>query len=361
MIKVGENREVKFDKGLRLPRQDNFDIAGYELIESDLFEGYDRIYKNFNFSIFIDDYCNADCKFCVAQLRFQHRNEIYKKQRIESTKEYLNRLEKVLDMLRPLNPSISITGGEPSLSPKLEGVLKLVDGFGFRKRTMTTNGSGLLKQRFGGASVLDLLLRYGWNHLNISRASIDDEVNRQIMRFAGDTAFCDIRELREVLLYLEGTDLKHRLSCLLLKECVSSVEDIKNYVDFYEEIGANNFIFRELMDYSRQAINTEKIAYCDENKVKLNDIWSDFEQFPEFKPYLNLLGYYYYVEIYKYRNSVVASESADLNQQYKEKSKNPHVIYEMVFHPNGNLNASWVDKEEILMKYDAGKMAVMQY
>jgi hypothetical protein len=63
------------------------------------------------------------------------------------------------------------------------------------------------------------------------------------------------------------------------------------------------------------------------------------------------LGYYYYVEIYKYRGVTVASESANMLQQGKEVANHPDRVYEMVFHPNGNLCASWVDKERILDRY----------
>lgn len=44
------------------------------------------------------------------------------------------------------------------------------------------------------------------------------------------------------------------------------------------------------------------------------------------------------------------SEKFEL-QLYKEKEKHKDIVYEMVFHPNGNLNGSWVDNEEILLPY----------
>ena len=73
------------------------------------------------------------------------------------------------------------------------------------------------------------------------------------------------------------------------------------------------------------------------------------EFYPEITPYLNLVGYYYYVEIYKYNGCTIASESADLEQQYAEKKKNRDMIYEMVFHTNGVLAGSWVPTEDILI------------
>lgn len=36
----------------------------------------------------------------------------------------------------------------------------------------------------------------------------------------------------------------------------------------------------------------------------------------------------------------------------EEKSKSPETVFEMVFHPNGNLNGGWVDNEDILLGYE---------
>ena len=68
---------------------------------------------------------------------------MYKKSKIASDDEYLSRLDDILNRLRPLNPSISITGGEPTKSRRLVPILRLIEKYGYRKRTLTTNGSGL--------------------------------------------------------------------------------------------------------------------------------------------------------------------------------------------------------------------------
>lgn len=358
IIKVGDERNIKFDMNLRESRNvykqggnSDYDINKYELLDYEFKDGgKKKVYKNLNFSIFVDDYCNADCKFCVAQLRYHHRNELYAKGHICDHDEYLNRLEEVLKVVRPLNPSVSLTGGEPTLSPILTDILKLIDKYNFRKRTITTNGSGLLKIQ-DNDTILNNLIKYNWNHLNISRVHWDDKINREIMKYAVDKEYCDMNRLKEILSICNNSTLHHRLSCLLLKECVHSVNDIKAYADAFSKIGANNFIFRELMDYDKTAINTEKMSYCNDNKIKLYEIWHEFEDHPEFIPYLNILGYYYYVELYKYNGMTIASETADLNIQNKEKLLHPDVVYEMVYHTSGHLTGSWVETEEILDKY----------
>lgn len=343
-IKVGSDRVINFDKQLRYDRQKYYNVFEYETVPY----RDKKVYKNFNFSIFIDDYCNADCKFCVAQLRYEHRHLIYKKEKLDYD-DYMRQLETVLKEIRHLNPSISITGGEPTMSPKLLDVLKMVDKYDYRKRCITTNGSHLL-DIVNGKTIIEHLIKYNLAHLNISRVSENEEVNKRVMRYNSEEGYCSNDMLKDILAITNKSSLSHRISCLLIKDIVDSVEKIKNYINFYSSIGADNFIFRQLMNYSQDAINKEKIDYCNEHNVELNEIWEQMDD--EFIPYLNILGYYYYVEIYKYRGLTVASESADLNQQYKEFAKHPDVIYEMIYHPNGNLCGSWVDKDKVLIKND---------
>ena len=58
------------------------------------------------------------------------------------------------------------------------------------------------------------------------------------------------------------------------------------------------------------------------------------------------------MEIYKYKGTTVASESADLNIQTREQKKYPDTVFEMVLHNNGNLCGSWIDNEQILDRYE---------
>lgn len=348
-IKVGAEREIKWNPQLRLDRQKNYDITKYESTPFTFEAGDFNVYKNFNYSIFIDDYCNADCKFCVAQLRYANKGLMYKKEKIPEN-EWLKRCEEMLEFIRPLNPSISITGGEPTISKKLIPVLEMVNRLGFRKRTITSNGSHLF-DKVGNKMIIDHLIDNGWNHLNISRPAINNEESQRIMRFNNTEGFCSNEMMKDIISITNDCDMKHRISCLLLKEGVNSVDKMKEYLNTYIDLGANNFIFRELMDYDQSAINLEKTQYCVDNKVRLNDIWANIDNYPEFEKYLNILGYYYYVEIYKYRGVTVASESANMLQQGKEVANHQDRVYEMVFHPNGNLCASWVDSERILDRY----------
>ncbi len=169
-------KTMKFQP-LREKRQELYNIEDYSLLDFS-FEGLEKkVYSNCNLSLFVDDYCNADCKFCVAQLRFENRGQLYKKCKIEDDKSYYDRLRYVLDYLKPINPSISLTGGEPTKSHRLPEILRIIEQYGYRKRTFTTNGSGLLDM-MEGKQVINHLIDNHFQHLNISKAHYNEDLNR---------------------------------------------------------------------------------------------------------------------------------------------------------------------------------------
>ena len=226
MVKVGVDREIRFDKKLRYQRQEDYDINDYELL-SWHFAGRERkVYKNLNLSIFVDDECNADCRFCVAQLRYEHRKQLYRKEHIAEDTQYLARLREVLEAVRPLNPSVSITGGEPTISPKLFPVICLVDELGFRKRTITTNGSGLLSI-VEGKTIAEHLMERKFDHLNISRACVDEEKNKKIMRYGAEKAYCSNEDIKRIAGILQTGNMRIRMSCILLQSAVKDTAGIK--------------------------------------------------------------------------------------------------------------------------------------
>ena len=342
-------KTMKFQP-LREKRQELYNVEDYSLLDFNFNGISKKVYSNLNLSIFVDDVCNADCSFCVAQLRFENRSQMYKKDKITSEQEYFDRLEEVLAFLKGLNPSISLTGGEPTKCKKLPKILALINKYGYRKRTFTTNGSGLLDD-MEGKKVINHLIDNGFQHLNISKAHYIDDKNKNIMKYLD--GYCSNEMLETIVSMSKANNLRPRMSCLLLKEGISTLEEMINYMEFYKKIGLDNVIFRELMDYDiDKMINKEKIKYCTDNKVYLNDIWKNVDGDTRFSPVRNLLGYYYYVEVYKYQNIDMVSESANLVKLYDEKEKHKDIVYEMVFHPNGNLNGSWVDNEDILLKYN---------
>lgn len=343
----------EFKRELRYSRQGVFDISSKELIPFDFSGKRYLVYGNVNLSVFLTDECNASCNFCVAKLRYFHEGVDFVKPKIDDDNVYFERMKKILALLKPLNPSVSLTGGEPTLSRRLPEVLDILNSYNVRKRTMTTNGSELLRQvESCGKTVLDELIDYRLAHLNISRAHYDEKINQEIMQIKGGFSNADLEFIvRKARKY----NIRPRLSCILLREHIHTFDDVLRYLDWAESIGVDNVVFRQLMSFNEAAVKWGTVPeYCLKNITDLNPLWEIIEKDSRFTIINQVLGYYYYVEVYHYRNIDVVFEGADLKQIDAEKERSSAglgtpVIYEMVFHPNGNLCGSWREWREVLV------------
>lgn len=346
--------ELLDNKIARYKRQELYNITDKNLIPININDKEYLVYGNVNLSIFLTDKCNGDCKFCVAQLRYINDGSEYVKPSINDIKEYFYKLNQVLDVVKPLNPSLSLTGGEPTIDPKLPTILKILDKHNVRKRTLTTNGSGLLnKVDNSNDTVLDRLIDYKLQHLNISRAHYNEDKNSCIMKIK-DPYFSNL-QLKEVINIAKTNGIRPRLSCVLLKSEINSLGEMLKYMEWADSIGVDNVVFRQLMKFDENAVNMSKICeYCMDNNVELVPIWEEIDNNNNFTFQNLVLGYYYYVEVFKYKNIDMVCEAADLNLIDSEKNKSISttggipVIYELIFHPNGNLCGSWREWKEVI-------------
>ena len=331
-----EHRNINGFRHERLLSYDVFDPRDYQWMQ---FESY-ALYRNFNFTIFLDTYCNADCKFCIEQIKTENNGRINKVGNIEDRETYLRRLDFIAGKIRPYNPSISITGGEPLLSPCFREAMAILAKYRFRKIVMTTNGTNIDKYA-------DDIIAAGISHVNFSRPSYDPDVCQKIMRFREQQPSLDT--LVRAIARLEENGVRTRFNCIVSREGIGSLPELKKYLSFVRSAGCRHVVFRELMSFNEQeSKNAEKIAYAAENRVLMNTLWAEMESDPDFIPFSNIRGHYYYIEIYKYRDMTVVSERANLKYLEKYRRENLHYIYEMVFHPNGNLCAGWNETEDIL-------------
>ena len=343
------------NSNLRTQRQALFDPSR-EDFNSVQFDAAWNVYKNANLSIHVTDKCNADCAFCIAHLRYLNEGLVYLKPEIEEDEAYYARLDAVLSLVKPINPSVSITGGEPSVNRKLPRILKVLAKHNVRKRTITTNGTGLFyKTGVGDQTVLDALAEYQLEHLNVSRAHYNNSENARIMVM--NEKLMPEGMLEEIVQEARARGIKTRLSCALLKEGIATYDDMMRYVEWGERLGVDNVIFRQLMQFDVHTVKEGRIPnYCKAQELDLMDFWPRMDANPEFALYHQVLGYYYYVEVRQYHNLNVVSEAADLriiNSQlevFKEKFGRP-TAFEMVFHPNGNVCAGWNENEQVMSEY----------
>ncbi len=95
-------------------------------VDVDLWSVRRRVYANANLSVYSGLPCEASCPFCVEKLRPASRGLEAAAQKVVETNDdrYFAALDEVLHAVRPLDPSVSVTGGEPSTDPKLPRILR---------------------------------------------------------------------------------------------------------------------------------------------------------------------------------------------------------------------------------------------
>ncbi len=353
-----------FDPALRELKQAAFSVEGTSTARFTIpwsdppFHGLAyHVYGNLNCSIYSAAACNGNCPFCVEKVRPASRgSSLAAVKRCIDDKAYFSALDKALRLVRPLDPSISITGGEPSIDPRLPRIISLVQTHGFRKRTITTNGSGLLRN-----GLVPALVAGGFKHLNISRAHVDEARNQAIMQF--DTPFTN-PDLRRVVELTRGTGLRPRLSCVLLRGEIDNLDAIVSYLDWAASIGVDNVVFRQLMAFDpARCAGDPVIAFSENHRVMLDPILREIHQNPvdrhqAFTFTKQVVGYYYYIEVYKYiskrgRTVDVVFENADLRFIDRNRSapRTIPLVHELVFHPGGTLNSTWLPGEGIIARF----------
>jgi molybdenum cofactor biosynthesis enzyme MoaA len=306
-----------------------------------------RVYANANLSIYSAQVCNARCPFCVEELRPASRGtELALQKTVErDDRNYLERLERVLEELRPLDPSVSVTGGEPSKDPRLPETLRLLAARRARKRTLTTNGSGLLDRR-EGKRVIDWVASSGVRHLNLSRAHPADHRNSRIMALREGLSPAG---LREVIGRAREGGTRVRLSCVLLRGEIEDLAGIRSYLEFASGLGVDNVIFRQLMKADPATVIRNRVSiYSDRARVPLEPILDRIGEDGDFRFQRQIVGYYYYVEVWRYAGIDVVFEEADLRRLEAVKREDPALIHELVFHPDARLASTWQPWDGVL-------------
>lgn len=290
-----------------------------------------KVYNNANFSIIVDRFCNANCKFCVENMN----NEMSNITEVNST-DYLKNIHKALNFMRPLDVSISLTGGEPTCSNKLIQLLDIINMYNFRKKVITTNGTHLNSANF---KILDKLIDSKFNHLNISKAHYNEKKNQEIMQFKDGKYFTN-EQLKQTVDHIKerNSDLRIRMSCIIAKGGIEDINDVINYTEYYKKLGIDNIVFRELMLPSETITNQMIEDFYKNNYVDIDSILGKAQDHSDFKLINETHGYYYDVLVFDYNGMVLCFEKANLANVY---AKDKDEIYEFVLLENGDLCGSW--------------------
>lgn len=83
------------------------------------------------------------------------------------------------------------------------------------------------------------------------------------------------------------------------------------------------------------------VQFSERERARLEPLLDRISSDERFEFVRQLMGYYYYVEVWKYNRMGVVFEEADLAQLEAVKRREPHIIHELIFHPNACLAATY--------------------
>lgn len=300
-------------------RKETHNVEVYDIKNIKLDNNNLTFFGNAQISLYITKNCNGSCPFCINN--FQHR---FQKCQECDDKCYLKNLNRVLEAFKEIKPHITISGGEPTKSPRLIDILRILKESDYKIRSLTTNGTGLFDKYEGKPVIAHMVDNGAIHNINISRMHISDEENKRIM---GESISNE--EIKRIFTYGHVNNMDIRLSCNLLKSGIKDLESIIAFHDFYDLIGAETVMFRELL-----TINNDEKSYNDE-KISIEPVFKEIKANKDFEYVRTLDGWDYKVDVYKYKNKIVKCYHE--KNEIKENQDNG-IIREFVLYPDGNLD-----------------------
>ncbi len=191
-----------------------------------------------NFTTILPGPCQARCAFCVEP---EGPNP-------DSLETFLSSFRDLASgELPPIFRTLSISGGEPTLSPVFDKVLQTIreqEGQRFKRVVLTTNGVALGRH-------LDTL-RGAVSHVNLSRHAADDKANRRVFK---TKKVPSAEELKELASKLNRRGIPVNLNCVYSTAhfCGGPTADYdrtlwrrqaKRLVSFAKDVGASSLVFR---------------------------------------------------------------------------------------------------------------------
>ena len=326
-------------------RQKN--IGGDKLLISQ--ERFERIYRENQVKItclvlILNNDCNADCVACIAHHVFKSPlcKDLCEKYTAKCVRccdhtatdeEFYVSLEKILQTINSPIVDIIITGGEPTISPRLISVLEIIDKYKFRNKIleMETNGARLsdpqivqaLKQR----NVLIHLSRYG----------ITDKENADEFRYKYGAVIAD-----DIAMLAKEYGKMLGVSTVLLKKHIDSAEKLLETIDFYKSLGVKHHTFIEVMaDTSLRNSNKALLDYSDKNHIAIKDLSEQLEKLGVKK-----VGEQgddsFHVYTHEYKRIEFTMTSSNLEKQHRAETANSFSRFLIM--PSGEIGVNGIEK-----------------
>lgn len=255
----------------------------------------------------ITDRCNARCPFCIEK-------EIHLKDDPVKLMANLQRLIAELDSQGHL-ATVSITGGEPSLSPIAAEAVDFLKG----------NYNVFLNINTNFSKTIDSQLDPDWVNISRHKVGADD--------YTGIGAL-DLDMLDQYR--ADHPKTKIRLQCVLHPHGLQSIDETKAYIDHY--IGhIDDLSFRRL-------INVTDNAPTDDLYQQLKHFLYDNSTLVE-----QVLKDYYVYETWNYRGLNITLSHSNMKLLHDlEGTEDDKILREIVVHPDGLISGSWYRNKKII-------------
>lgn len=274
-----------------------------------------NIYKNINVQVVISRGCNAKCQFCIE------RDDLTICRELESPPTFL--LDEVLSQYKEqgIVPCVSITGGEPTMFPKmLNETLGVLKKHGIEKANINTNGSNL-----------SAYPNLGNIRVNLSRHHHNDEISHFI--FGRNIPLPPLNE-------------NIFMQCVLIDGVIDTVAKMKEYMDFFIAKGVGGFSFRGLskLDVGKRYIHGET-SFSNDRRIDLFGIANQVFQDSDFEFVQQKIGDHYWYEVYKYKGKPVRLTYSDFyylsEVEQRERGDGQWFSRATIVSPFGKVFAGW--------------------
>lgn len=293
-------------------------------------------HPNINLYLDVCKNCNCDCKFCICKTSFERGY-------IDDDKYFKAFLEAV-NILNPINPSVQIVGGEPTIRPYLlNKILTAISFLQIRNPVLGTNGYGL----HGG--LLERVKYSTLEHINISRHYYNEYSNRNIMNYHIDDMSND--ELAEAAKCLRGV----RVQCNLTGGEIDTYGEVMQFIAYaYHKLGVKTVSFAQLTPLpSGSFYDPSIIKYVAERPVDIDGILERIEKDNRFRFVKYRGGVACYYEIWEFNayEKPMSIQFKFSDNNWLEKADNdPRAMPDVILHTDGSLCASWNKNKKLLAK-----------